>query len=262
MTALFEQYPELPSIPQRRSFWGALREQDQAGLASIELSGHQQQWKRGDVLVSFNRRPEEQSPIIIVRSGVAVARTVHGAATLRLYDSGDLVGYDEGLCSIGAALPQTVAAASMVWGLVLPRERFATVLGRSAIGQLLQEVLADRLLEADILQYLRFRGISSSRFSVAVGLVLLATRHGRARSRGAVELPLTHADLASMFAISLKTIGRILKVLGEADLITSEHGKLTVLDADGLCRFALEKGAEEHLNRVSATSEAGRTSQR
>jgi CRP-like cAMP-binding protein len=211
-------------------------------LLKAAAAGLPDRWEHGaNLLAPADGAGTPPSAVVIVRSGLAVARTLHRSLPLRLYAAGDVVGLEAALLEPRTSVPARVVASGKVWGLTIPAQRFGAILSEGGCEVEARRVLAERLQLADALRYLSREPHDSS---VAKALYLLAVRYTSPNRNGVRTLSLRHADLAALLTISLKALTASLKWLEGTGAIHQRYGRIEVCDLVALQRAAAEAEAE------------------
>jgi CRP-like cAMP-binding protein len=157
---------------------------------------------------------------------------------LGLRGPGDLVGELNAIDPQDAPRSASVVALAPLTAASLTGAEFREFLDEHpAAARAVTVLLARRLRQADR-KRIQFGALDTPR-RVAHVLVELAEDHGRAVDGGTlIDLPLTQEEIAGLIAASRESVARGLAGLRQRGLIDTARRAITVVDLDGLRRYA------------------------
>jgi CRP-like cAMP-binding protein len=204
----------------------SLRDLPPALAEALLASGHQRQWRRGQV-VMHQGAPCDALVVALEGRLAATLGSSDGRDTLlRWLDDGELLG----LPAVLGGLPATVSveARGPARTLHVPRGAFVALLRQHPEGAIAIAVLLIRRLGA----LFRFVERSSSRSlsqRLAFALQRLAQSQGQPDGQGGVRLQVTQAELADAAGASRQRVHLALKQLQAAGRLQLGYGWVTLL---------------------------------
>jgi CRP-like cAMP-binding protein len=211
------------------TFYECLDEQEREGLLAL---GARRVFAEDETLML--QGDTDDHVILLLRGRVKVTRSAQGEheLLLSLRDAGDLLG--ELTFIDGESRTATVTALEEVEALVIPSGALRAHLQRTPrVAVVLLEAVAGRFREATV-KRLEFAA-SDTLGRLAARIVELADRYGEASPAGiAVAMPISQDELASWTGASRAGVAQALQTLRELGWLSTERGRLTLLDADAL----------------------------
>ncbi|MER5786338.1 Crp/Fnr family transcriptional regulator [Streptomyces mobaraensis] len=219
-------------------FWSLLDATTRAALLHI---GYIRQFPAKSTIL---HQDDTSSYLLVLRRGCVkvISCTEAGyPAVLAIRNAGDLLGEQGGLD--GRPRSASLVALTDVTALVLPADRFATVLReRPGVGEAVRHVLSGRLREAD--RQRAATGSEAVRARLASLLLDLAERYGRRLGSGEVHilLPLSQDDLAGLVLSSRRTVSRVLEQWRNLSWVATGRHRIVISRPDALKRQAAHDG--------------------
>ncbi|MEU5880617.1 Crp/Fnr family transcriptional regulator [Spirillospora sp. NPDC047279] len=214
------------------TFWAAL---PGPGRKALEDAGTSVLIKQGAFLMrEHNRSPQ----VYVLRSGAVEVWVDHAGerVILDVLGPGDLVGEIEAVD--GGTREASVEALTPVQALVLPADRFRTVLnGDPDWVWAVAGVLAERLRDANTLRVAHFPDDAARRLGTR--LLRLAARFGEPAGDGlAVRVPVSQQDLGRWAGMGRRKVAQILAGERVRDRVVVARNMITVRSVDALHRLA------------------------
>jgi CRP-like cAMP-binding protein len=240
-----------PTLSQR-SFLAVLDPSDRAALLHV---GRPRRFVAGASLI---RQGDDTDSVFILRRGWAkvTQTTVDGREILlALLGPGELVGEFEAVGpDRGPRRAGVVAIGTVDADVVVACDFRDFVVSHPNVTLALLQAVIRRLATADR------RRIEASSLDVghrlARFLLELTNLHGQPRSGGlGLAIPLAQHELATLIAASRESTVRALRTLRAQGLVVTSPRRITILDVEGLRRYAGQADARPSKQRsVSATS--------
>lgn len=212
-------------------FWGLLSEADRTALRAV---ARQRVFRPGSALCTEG---EPSTHVFIVISGWAKVTTVtrDGQEMLEaLRGSGDIVGEIAG--QVTGYRTATIRAADTVHALLIGTEKFGEFLNTHAdADHAHRQAMTER--QRVTYEIHRSHVLASGPQRLARLLLDLA-----ARGDGAVSLPLSQEEIASLIGASRSTVTRALHDWRSRNIIRTDKRQVTILDLARLSRIAGRDG--------------------
>jgi len=221
----------VPDAPSRRkpTFFARLGETERTELLAV---GQRRAFREDEILMLQGER--DTHLLLLLEGRVKVTRSAQGEHELLLAirDAGDLLG--ELAFIDGEPRSATVTALEPGQALVLSARAFRAHLESAPhVAITLLEAAASRFRESTLRQ-LQFAA-SDTLGRLAARIVELVERYGEPGAEGiAVAMPISQEELASWTGASRAAASQGLQALRELGWITTERGRLVVLDLAAL----------------------------
>jgi CRP/FNR family transcriptional regulator, cyclic AMP receptor protein len=222
----------MDQVPPNAGFWASLADADRAAL---QAQGRAATYARGTPLC-MEGDPSTHVLVLLAGWTKVISATLEGhEMVLALRGPGDVVG--ELATDLGGHRTATVRALMPVQALLISADRFNRFLeAHPGATRVYRRVMAERQHELD--QNLRTRVESSGAQRLARLLLELAERCGQVTGNGVtLAVPLSQTDLASLVGVSRATVTRALHGWRERKLVTTQHGRMTIVDSATLRRI-------------------------
>jgi CRP/FNR family transcriptional regulator, cyclic AMP receptor protein len=219
-------------VPPNAGFWASLTDADRAAL---QAQGRVATYTRGTPLC-MEGDPSTHVLVLLTGWTKVVSSTLEGhEMVLALRGAGDVIG--ELATDLGGYRTATVRALMPVQALLISADRFNRFLEtRPGAIRVYRRVMSER--QHELGQNLRTRMESSGAQRLARLLLDLAERCGHATGDGVMlAVPLSQTDLASWVGVSRATVTRALHDWRERKLVTTQHGRMTIIDSAALRRI-------------------------
>jgi CRP/FNR family transcriptional regulator, cyclic AMP receptor protein len=219
-------------VPPNAGFWASLTDADRAAL---QAQGRAATYARGTPLCMEG---DPSTHVLVLLGGwtKVVSSTLEGhEVVLALRGPGDVIG--ELATDLGGYRTATVRALMPVQALLISADRFNRFLeAHPGATRVYRRVMAER--QHELGQNLRTRMESSGAQRLARLLLDLAERCGQVTGNGVtLAVPLSQTDLASWVGVSRATVTRALHDWRERKLVTTQHGRMTIVDSATLRRI-------------------------
>jgi CRP-like cAMP-binding protein len=222
----------MEQVPPNAGFWASLSDADRAAL---QAQGRAAVYARGTPLC-MEGDPSTHVLVLLAGWTKVVSATLEGhEMVLAIRGPGDVIG--DLAADLGGYRTATVRALMPVEALLISADRFYRFLdAHQAAMRVYRRVMSERQHERD--QSLRMRMESSGAQRLARLLLELAGRCGQVTGNGVtLAVPLSQTDLASWVGVSRATVTRALHEWRERKLVSTRHGRMTIIDSATLRRI-------------------------
>lgn len=231
-----EQYNRTIWAPE--SLLAALSASDRGSILAL---GHARQYHGGEV---FFNQGDPSSYIIIIIDGYVKITAVSESGTeslVAIRTAGDIVG--ELSAFDGRPRSATVRAADAVLARVIMKPELDRLLQENfGIARAFNQAVSAKLRESTR-RRVDFRRDTMSRLAQ----VLAELYHGSTSSRrdGRMAILITQSELAGLIGASEPAVHKALRVLRDAEIISTGYGRLTIADISRLRRIAADTSSED-----------------